>query len=60
MTTSPPGVSRCPESRFHEDLAPLLPTDTNYDPGEAIKVIMEELISRLPGDPWQGEVEPAD
>lgn len=53
-------LSKFQDRRFHEDLAPLLSNDTNYDPGEAIKVIMEELISRLPGDPWQGEVEPVD
>jgi len=39
---------------FLEDVLPLLPADLQYDPHEAAKLVIDELLSNLPGDPWRG------
>jgi len=48
-------ISKFKDRRFHDDLAPLLPADSDYDPDAAVQLVLEELVSRLPGEPWQGE-----
>ena len=44
------------DRRFLEDLGPLLRSGVSWDVEEAGRMIMETLISRIPGDPWKGAV----
>lgn len=39
---------------FLEDLRLLLAADVEYDPAKAAQVVKEELIAKLPGEPWKG------
>ena len=39
---------------FLEDIRLLVPADITYDPVAAAAVVQEELVARLPGDPWRG------
>jgi hypothetical protein len=39
---------------FLEDIKPLIPTDINYDPVIAADMVLGELITKLPGEPWKG------
>lgn len=39
---------------FHDDIQPLFAPGTDYDPQTALAVVMERLVSKLPGDPWKG------
>lgn len=39
---------------FLEDIKPLVPVDTDYDPAEAAEIVQDQLIAKLAGDPWQG------
>jgi hypothetical protein len=39
---------------FMGDIAPLLSTDVVYDSAEALRLIQDVLLVRLPGDPWRG------
>ena len=39
---------------FLEDLRLLVPPEVRYDPLEAALVVKDELIARLPGEPWRG------
>jgi len=39
---------------FREDVRPLVAADVNYDPPEAAELVLTELISKLPGEPWKG------
>jgi predicted nucleotidyltransferase component of viral defense system len=39
---------------FLEDIRPLIPADTEYNPLDAAEVVRNELIARLPGEPWKG------
>jgi predicted nucleotidyltransferase component of viral defense system len=39
---------------FLEDLRLLVPPEVGYDPVEAARVIKEQLIAKLPGEPWKG------
>ena len=41
-------------SAFLEDIRPLISTDTSYDPLVAAEIVGNELVSRLPGEPWKG------
>ena len=40
---------------FLGDIAPLIAADLAYDPLIAANLIHQELIARLPGNPWKGE-----
>jgi len=42
------------DAAFMEDIAPLLNASTKYDPFEAVQLVHDALIARLPGDPWRG------
>lgn len=42
------------DSAFLEDILPLLPAGTAYRAPEAEKFVKNEIISRLPGEPWKG------
>jgi len=39
---------------FLDDIGPLIPADLDYDPTLAADIVREELISKLPGEPWKG------
>lgn len=39
---------------FREDVRPLVSADVAYDPEKAADLVLTELVSRLPGDPWKG------
>ena len=39
---------------FLEDLRLLIPPEVEYDPPKAAEVVKDELITRLPGEPWKG------
>ncbi len=39
---------------FLEDLSPLIPATTAYDPTSGAGIIKERLIAALPGPPWKG------
>jgi len=39
---------------FIEDIQLLIPADVVYDPFAAAKTVQEELIAKLPGEPWKG------
>ncbi len=39
---------------FLEDIRPLISTDISYDPLAAAEFVGNELVSRLPGEPWKG------
>lgn len=39
---------------FLEDLRLLVPPEVEYDPAKAAAVVKNELIAKLPGEPWKG------
>jgi predicted nucleotidyltransferase component of viral defense system len=39
---------------FREDLRLLIPAEVEYDPSKAAQVVKDELIAKLPGEPWKG------
>jgi len=39
---------------FLEDVRLLVPADVAYDPLAAARLVRDELITRLPGEPWKG------
>lgn len=39
---------------FLEDIRLLIPADIVYDPLNASKIVHDELITKLPGEPWKG------
>ena len=44
------------DKAFLEDVQPLIPAGVDYDPLHAAALVQQELISKLPGDPWKGTV----
>jgi len=50
-------IQKINDSEFLEDILPLLPTGSVYHYHEAEAVIKNDLISRLPGEPWKGSRE---
>jgi predicted nucleotidyltransferase component of viral defense system len=42
------------DDSFFSDMEPLLRSEIKYDHQEAWKMVYEQIISRLPGDPWKG------
>jgi len=42
------------DEKFNTDIEPLLTSGSDWDFEHAFDFIMETLIARLPGDPWQG------
>ena len=42
------------DDSFLSDMEPLLRSEIKYDHQEAWKMVYEQIISRLPGDPWKG------
>ena len=39
---------------FLEDIQLLIPADVVYDPVTAAEIVQDELIAKLPGEPWKG------
>lgn len=48
-------ASKMGDSTFLDDVPTLLRTGLAFDPAEAWSRVHDELITRLPGDPWKGE-----
>lgn len=44
-------------SAFLRDVRPLVRSDLTFDPEEAFRVVMEQLIAKLPGEAWRGRVD---
>jgi hypothetical protein len=42
---------------FLEDIKPLLSISVSYDVAKAGALAGQRLISRLPGEPWKGEMD---
>jgi predicted nucleotidyltransferase component of viral defense system len=42
------------DTRFISDIEPLLPSSAAWDVDTAMDLVLAELVSRIPGDPWQG------
>jgi len=42
---------------FMEDTTPLLALGTDWDFEAAVRLVSSNLVARLPGDPWKGDVE---
>lgn len=42
------------EVSFGEDVRPLLAAGLDYDPAVALERVGQDLVARLPGDPWKG------
>lgn len=45
------------DEKFYADIEPLLTSAIDWNFEQAFDFIMETLIARLPGDPWQGHIE---
>ncbi|MBN1654368.1 MAG: nucleotidyl transferase AbiEii/AbiGii toxin family protein [Deltaproteobacteria bacterium] len=39
---------------FREDIQLLIRADSEYDPMAAAEIVQDELIAKLPGEPWKG------
>ena len=39
---------------FRDDIRLLVPVDVDYDPVTAARIVKDELIVKLPGEPWRG------
>jgi predicted nucleotidyltransferase component of viral defense system len=42
-------------AEFFGDVLPLLPSGTTYEPADALKLVRQRLIERLPGKPWRAK-----
>lgn len=42
------------DPRFLDDIVPLLSPRCPWDPAAATRYVRDELLARLPGDPWRG------
>ncbi|RLB50317.1 MAG: nucleotidyl transferase AbiEii/AbiGii toxin family protein, partial [Deltaproteobacteria bacterium] len=40
---------------FRGDMAPLLRPGLTWNFDDALRTVLDELIARLPGDPWKGD-----
>ncbi len=47
-------AAKLASTAFLEDLHLLVPPEVEYDPVEAAELINEQLIAKLPGEPWKG------
>jgi len=43
------------DAGFLNDVAPLLTPNIEYDAKLAFSVVLDQLVSRLPGAPWRGD-----
>ena len=44
---------------FRDDVGPLLRPGLSWDFDRAMDAVLDNLVARLPGDPWKGEEQPA-
>ena len=44
------------DTRFLEDIGPLLMKSSSWDFQKAADFVMNELVAILPGDAWQGRI----
>ncbi len=42
------------DSQFYADVGPLLAEDVSWDPEAGLPLVQNELVARLPGQPWRG------
>ncbi len=49
-------AAKLASKQFLEDIQPLLPTGADYDVAAADALVRAQLVARLPGEPWKGEV----
>jgi hypothetical protein len=47
-------TNKLSDELFRADISPLLRGDVVWDLEIAAKMVMSELVARLPGDPWNG------
>jgi len=47
-------AAKLASAAFLEDLRLLVPPEVEYDPVKAAELINEQLIAKLPGEPWKG------
>jgi hypothetical protein len=40
--------------RFESENPPLLPPGVTFDLGKGIERVQQEMIARVPGEPWKG------
>jgi predicted nucleotidyltransferase component of viral defense system len=46
--------AKAADPRFLDDIGPLLSPRSPWDPSDATRYVRDELLARLPGDPWRG------
>jgi hypothetical protein len=44
---------------FLEDVRLLVPPDLAYDSATAARLVQDELVAKLPGEPWRGPARPS-
>ena len=47
------------DTKFVDDVTPLIRTGLSYDPQEAWSAVHHALVARLPGEPWKGDGGPS-
>ena len=47
-------AAKLASASFLQDLRVLVPPEIKYDPVEAAQVLKDQLIAKLPGEPWKG------
>lgn len=40
---------------FRRDMGPLIRHDLSWDFDHAMRTVLDELVAKLPGEPWQGD-----
>lgn len=48
-------LEKLEDATFVEDIGPLLIADSHFDFREAVKLLMDQLLPLIPGEPWQGK-----
>jgi predicted nucleotidyltransferase component of viral defense system len=46
------------DPRFGADIPPLLRTDVAFDPHVDARIVLDGIVSRVPGEPWRGTAGP--
>lgn len=47
-------ISKRDSESFRQDIIPLLPVNTNYDFDRDFELVMDQIITKLPGKQWKG------
>jgi hypothetical protein len=48
-------LEKLEDAAFIEDIGPLLIEGINFDFRAAAELLINQLVPRIPGDPWQGK-----